>query len=26
MATAETPEQVVAMLRYVLEGRLPASA
>ncbi|HKH22322.1 MAG TPA: YtoQ family protein, partial [Solirubrobacterales bacterium] len=24
MATAETPEQVVDVLRYVLEGRLPA--
>jgi YtoQ family protein len=26
MATAETPEQVVDVLRYVLEGKLPASA
>ena len=26
MATAETPEQVVDMLRYVLEGKLPAGA
>jgi YtoQ family protein len=26
MATAETPEQVVDLLRYVLEGKLPASA
>jgi YtoQ family protein len=26
MATAETPEQVVEILRYVLEGRLAASA
>jgi YtoQ family protein len=26
MATAETPEQVVGVLRYVLEGKLPASA
>jgi len=25
MATAETPEQVVDVLRYVLEGKLPAS-
>src|SRR5213592_1787150 len=24
MATAETPEQVVGVLRYVLEGKLPA--
>jgi YtoQ family protein len=26
MATAETPEQVVDVLRYVLEGKLPAGA
>ena len=26
MATAETPEQVVEVLRYVLEGKLPAGA
>ena len=26
MATAETPEQVVDLLRYVLEGKLPAAA
>jgi YtoQ family protein len=26
MATAEMPEQVVDLLRYVLEGRLPAAA
>jgi len=26
MATAETPEQVVGVLRYVLEGKLPAGA
>jgi YtoQ family protein len=26
MATAETPAQVVDLLRYVLEGRLPAGA
>ena len=26
MATAETPEQVVDVLRYVLDGKLPASA
>jgi YtoQ family protein len=26
MATAETPEQVVGVLRYVLDGKLPASA
>jgi YtoQ family protein len=26
MATAETPEQVVGVLRYVLEGKLPAKA
>ena len=26
MATAEPPEQVVDVLRYVLEGKLPASA
>ena len=26
MATAETPEQVVDVLRYVLEGKLPARA
>jgi YtoQ family protein len=26
MATAQTPEQVVDVLRYVLEGKLPASA
>ena len=26
MATAETPEQVVDVLRYVLEGQLPAGA
>jgi hypothetical protein len=26
MATAETPGQVVDLLRYVLEGRLPAGA
>jgi YtoQ family protein len=26
MATAETPEQVVGVLRYVLEGKLPASS
>ncbi len=26
MATAETPEQVVGVLRYVLEGRLPADS
>jgi YtoQ family protein len=26
MATAETPEQVVEVLRYVLEGKLPAGS
>ena len=26
MATAETPAQVVDVLRYVLEGKLPAGA
>ena len=26
MATAESPEQVVEMLRYVLEGRIPAGS
>jgi YtoQ family protein len=26
MATAETPEQVVGVLRYVLEGKLPAGS
>jgi hypothetical protein len=26
MATAETPGQVVDVLRYVLEGKLPAGA
>ena len=26
MATAETPEQVVGVLRYVLDGKLPAGA
>ena len=26
MATAETPEQVVDVLRYVLEGKLPAAS
>ena len=26
MATAETPEQVVDVLRYVLQGKLPAGA
>jgi YtoQ family protein len=26
MATAETPEQVVEVLRYVLEGKLPADS
>jgi YtoQ family protein len=26
MASAETPEQVVDLLRYVLQGKLPASA
>jgi len=25
MATAETPEQVVDVLRYVLQGQLPAA-